>query len=153
MNSNEKHVACLAGGIRSSIAALPASRDRGIPPQPQQTPVGRDVEGSSWQQGGAEHSQRALVRIGDKPNESPQEGRKPSEDKDVLPDARFISRGNPNMFYLIGLGLCDEKDITIRGLEVRTTYRIKTWGLKTFLGCQRMFPCLSRGVHQYSHDK
>lgn len=22
------------------------------------------------------------------------------------------------MFYLIGLGLCDEKDITIRGLEV-----------------------------------
>lgn len=22
------------------------------------------------------------------------------------------------MFYIIGLGLCDEKDITIRGLEV-----------------------------------
>jgi diphthamide biosynthesis methyltransferase len=22
------------------------------------------------------------------------------------------------MFYLIGLGLCDEKDITVRGLEV-----------------------------------
>jgi hypothetical protein len=26
---------------------------------------------------------------------------------------------NIRMFYLIGLGLCDEKDITIRGLEVR----------------------------------
>lgn len=23
------------------------------------------------------------------------------------------------MFYVIGLGLCDEKDITVRGLEVR----------------------------------
>ena len=23
------------------------------------------------------------------------------------------------MFYIIGLGLCDEKDITVRGLEVR----------------------------------
>ena len=23
-----------------------------------------------------------------------------------------------NMFYIIGLGLCDEKDITVRGLEV-----------------------------------
>lgn len=23
------------------------------------------------------------------------------------------------MFYLIGLGLCDEKDITVRGLEVQ----------------------------------
>ena len=25
------------------------------------------------------------------------------------------------MLYIIGLGLCDEKDITVRGLEVRTT--------------------------------
>jgi hypothetical protein len=25
-----------------------------------------------------------------------------------------------SMFYIIGLGLCDEKDITLRGLEVRT---------------------------------
>lgn len=38
--------------------------------------------------------------------------------KASIPDARFVSRGNLNMFYLIGLGLCDEKDITIRGLEV-----------------------------------
>ena len=153
MTSNEKHVACLAGAIRSSIAALPASRDRDIPPQPQQTRVGRGVGGSSWPQGGGEHSQRALVRIGDRLSESLREGRKPSEDKDVFPVARFISRGNPNMFYLIGLGLCDEKDITIRGLEVRTTDQIKGWSLKTFLGCQRVFPCLSRGVHQHSNDQ
>jgi hypothetical protein len=29
------------------------------------------------------------------------------------------SRDGEKMFYIIGLGLCDEKDITIRGLEVR----------------------------------
>jgi len=57
------------------------------------------------------------------------------------------------MFYLIGLGLCDEKDITIRGLEVRMTYRGKDWTLKTYLGCQRVLPCLSRGVHEYSDDQ
>jgi hypothetical protein len=28
------------------------------------------------------------------------------------------------MFYMIGLGLCDEKDITVRGLEV-TSIRIR----------------------------
>jgi diphthamide biosynthesis methyltransferase len=38
------------------------------------------------------------------------------------------------MFYLIGLGLCDEKDITIRGLEVRMTHRREDWNLKMFLG-------------------
>lgn len=31
---------------------------------------------------------------------------------------RLISKANYTMFYVIGLGLCDEKDITVRGLEV-----------------------------------
>jgi hypothetical protein len=56
------------------------------------------------------------------------------------------------MLYLIGLGLCDEKDITIRGLEVWMTYRNKDWSLKTFLGCQRMLPRLSRGVYEHSDE-
>lgn len=29
-----------------------------------------------------------------------------------------------SMFYIIGLGLCDEKDITLRGLEACTFYFI-----------------------------
>jgi diphthamide biosynthesis methyltransferase len=29
------------------------------------------------------------------------------------------------MFYIIGLGLCDEKDITVRGLEVSDYKRDK----------------------------
>lgn len=36
-----------------------------------------------------------------------------------------------NMFYVIGLGLCDEKDITIKGLEVNKwrvfTFRVVNW--------------------------
>ena len=39
------------------------------------------------------------------------------------------------MFYLVGLGLCDEKDITIRGLEVRKTHQREYYSLKMFLGC------------------
>ena len=31
-------------------------------------------------------------------------------------------KNTKKMFYIIGLGLCDEKDITLRGLEVRTCY-------------------------------
>ena len=56
------------------------------------------------------------------------------------------------MFYLIGLGLCDEKDITVRGLEVGVTHRSKDWSLKAFLGHQKMLPCLSRGIHEHSND-
>ena len=29
------------------------------------------------------------------------------------------------MFYIVGLGLCDEKDITIRGLEVQNPHRLQ----------------------------
>ena len=31
---------------------------------------------------------------------------------------RFLPQPQSAMFYIIGLGLCDEKDITVRGLEV-----------------------------------
>ena len=52
--------------------------------------------------------------------------------KTAIPDARVISRGNLKMFYLIGLGLCDEKDITVRGLEVRKPHRREDGSLKYF---------------------
>lgn len=44
------------------------------------------------------------------------------------PALRFLTLTSvprsPTMFYIIGLGLCDEKDITVRGLEVsvQTSY-------------------------------
>jgi len=39
--------------------------------------------------------------------------------ENALKEPRCIDRSIPSeMFYLIGLGLCDEKDITLRGLEV-----------------------------------
>jgi len=56
------------------------------------------------------------------------------------------------MFYIIGLGLSDEKDITLRGLEVRAT----RWLLKPPTrpsniqlppGDQELHPCLPRSVH------
>ena len=34
------------------------------------------------------------------------------------PPTCLLTSSPPKMFYIIGLGLCDEKDITIRGLEV-----------------------------------
>lgn len=34
----------------------------------------------------------------------------------------FLICLSSNMFYLIGLGLCDEKDITVRGLEVPNSF-------------------------------
>ena len=47
-------------------------------------------------------------------------GRKTSHEKQILPLGL-------KMFYIIGLGLCDEKDITIRGLEVpHASPRIQT---------------------------
>lgn len=57
------------------------------------------------------------------------------------------------MFYLIGLGLCDEKDITVRGLEV-SLLRIFLSFLSFFTqtprtGGQVMLSNLSRGVHEH----
>ena len=37
----------------------------------------------------------------------------------LLASSHLQSKELANMFYIIGLGLCDEKDITVRGLEVR----------------------------------
>lgn len=53
--------------------------------------------------------------------------------KTFIPDARIVLHGNLKMLYLIGLGLCDEKDITIRGLEVRKPHRREDWSLKIII--------------------
>ena len=37
----------------------------------------------------------------------------------LFSSTQVVHRQQLVMFYIIGLGLCDEKDITVRGLEVR----------------------------------
>ena len=56
------------------------------------------------------------------------------------------------MFYIIGLGLSDEKDITIRGLEVRS--HLLQWVLSLSVLCignQKLGESLSGSVHQHSY--
>lgn len=46
------------------------------------------------------------------------------------------------MFYVIGLGLCDERDITVRGLEVCNTlssFHPGTHALQAVKGCSRVY--------------
>jgi diphthine synthase len=47
------------------------------------------------------------------------------------------------MFYIIGLGLCDEKDITVRGLEVGAqsaeTYSIIDGANQAVKSCSRVY--------------
>ncbi len=51
------------------------------------------------------------------------------------------------MFYIIGLGLRDEKDVTIRGLEVK--YPVYSdWRISYhFVGHQRIFSCILGSIH------
>lgn len=54
------------------------------------------------------------------------------------------------MFYLVGLGLCDEKDITVRGLEVpgfcsRSTYFLNSRTLDS----QTLNESVPRGLHEH----
>lgn len=57
------------------------------------------------------------------------------------------------MFFVIGLGLCDEKDVTLRGLEVRAHQtRIYTEAKTPVLGYSKFIAGLSRSVHKYSYD-
>lgn len=55
------------------------------------------------------------------------------------------------MFYIVGLGLSDEKDITVRGLEVR--HLIERFILMLIqnlpTGRKRLFSSVSRGVHEH----
>lgn len=58
------------------------------------------------------------------------------------------------MFYVIGLGLSDEKDITLRGLEVR----IESLPMKpefsshVVSGYQGLNPGISGGLYKYIDD-
>jgi len=52
------------------------------------------------------------------------------------------------MFYIIGLGLCDEQDVTVRGLNVRA-YNFLHYCPNPYPGDKKLVPCLPRGVHQY----
>lgn len=55
------------------------------------------------------------------------------------------------MFYVIGLGLSDEKDITVKGLEVGTNRSIMT-GHTDIPGSQEMRAGLPRILHLHSND-
>lgn len=64
------------------------------------------------------------------------------------------------MLYVIGLGLSDEKDITVKGLEVSLAmmhvdkYRMRIEGkchVWAFPGREEMRASVSRGLHQYSY--
>jgi hypothetical protein len=59
------------------------------------------------------------------------------------------------MFYIIGLGLSDEKDITIRGLEVRLSlqYTQRRDPNPLSLGNQILNTRLSRSLHVHPHDQ
>lgn len=58
------------------------------------------------------------------------------------------------MFYVIGLGLSDEKDITLRGLEVRTgSVPMKPdFSSHVVSGHQELNPGISGGVYKYIDD-
>lgn len=58
------------------------------------------------------------------------------------------------MFYVIGLGLSDEKDITLRGLQVRTaSLPMKPeFGSHVVSGYQKLNSCVSGGVYKYIDD-
>lgn len=55
------------------------------------------------------------------------------------------------MFYIIGLGLCDEKDITVRGLEVSTfpTNSEVDAKFSSPTGCQKVITSIFGGIYQY----
>ena len=58
------------------------------------------------------------------------------------------------MFYLIGLGLCDEKDITVRGLEVCTCIRIyNSLTMKVIKHCERVYLEAYTSVLMIDKDK
>lgn len=62
------------------------------------------------------------------------------------------------MFYVIGLGLSDEKDITLRGLEVcRNSHMAVSNSLPYVLpfdtGYKRLDAGLSRSVYEHSDDR
>lgn len=53
------------------------------------------------------------------------------------------------MFYVIGLGLCDEKDITVRGLEVGApSAQVYSIAYRE-LGSKIVFSGLSRSIHEH----
>ena len=58
------------------------------------------------------------------------------------------------MFYIIGLGLSDEKDITLRGLEVKMPESARL-GISLDIyftsGRQIIFSSIPRGIHEHSH--
>lgn len=57
------------------------------------------------------------------------------------------------MLYVIGLGLCDEKDTTLRGLEVHSltscSFHTAPCSLHLWAGDQIPIACLPRGVQQH----
>ena len=55
------------------------------------------------------------------------------------------------MFYIVGLGLCDEKDITVRGLEVCLVVTERVTAKRVSLGCQRLHKSVSRSLHLHSN--
>ena len=56
-----------------------------------------------------------------------------------------------SMFYIVGLGLCDEKDITVRGLEVCLVVTQRVTAKRVSLGCQRLHKSVSRSLHLHSN--
>lgn len=58
------------------------------------------------------------------------------------------------MFYIIGLGLCDEKDVTLRGLEVRikSNSYLHTLRPTVMLGYKKFNAGLSRSLHEHPYD-
>jgi len=55
------------------------------------------------------------------------------------------------MFYIIGLGLSDEKDITLRGLEVVRFLLNIAMITKQVAGDQRVFSSVPRIIYQHTH--
>jgi hypothetical protein len=56
------------------------------------------------------------------------------------------------MFYIIGLGLSDEKDVTLRGLEVLiTSYNFSSsqMNVSSKTGHQEFLAGVSRGLYEY----
>jgi len=53
------------------------------------------------------------------------------------------------MFYIIGLGLCDEKDITVRGLEVGNASDPPQIFSHPNPGSQKLIASIPRSIHQH----
>lgn len=51
------------------------------------------------------------------------------------------------MFYIVGLGLCDEKDITVRGLEVCLNSPVWDMADRICPGSKRLHASVFRSLH------